>query len=77
MGHPQQVLVELRPCAVALRDAACGSVELHPGVYRGLNAVHGALDKPLQHGVLDESPAEPLMGALQLLPGVPHSMGTR
>jgi len=70
MGYALQVPVELRPRAVALRDAACGSVELRPGVYRDLNAARDAFDKSLQHDALDESPTEPLMDALRLIPDV-------
>ena len=73
MGYALQVPVELHPRAVALRDAACGSVKLRPGVYRDLNAAHDAFNKSLQHDALDESPAEPLMDALQLIPDVTHT----
>ena len=67
LEHAPHVPAELRPRAVALRDAACSSVELRQGVHRDLNAVCGAFDKSLQHDALDESPAEPLMDALRLI----------
>ncbi len=67
LEHAPHVPAELRPRAVALRDAACGSVELRQGVYRDLNAVRGAFDKSLQHDALDESPVVPLMDALRLI----------
>jgi hypothetical protein len=39
--------------------------------------MHDAFDKSLQHNALDESPMEPLMDALQLIPDVTCTgMGT-
>jgi len=40
------------------------------GIYWDLNTVCDAFDKSLQHDALDESPMEPLMDALQLIPNV-------
>ena len=42
---------ELRPRAVGLRDAVCGSVEFRQGIYRDLNAVRDAFDKSLQSAI--------------------------
>jgi hypothetical protein len=47
------------------------------GIYRDLNTVRDAFDKSLQHDALDESPVEPLMDALRLIPDVTRTgMGT-
>ena len=57
LEHAPHVPAELRPCAIALRGAAHGSVKLRQGIYQDLNAVRGAFNKPLRHDALDESPA--------------------
>jgi len=67
LEHAPHVPPELRPRAVALRDAVCGSVEFRQGIYRDLNAVRDAFDKSLQYDALDESLVEPLMDALRLI----------
>jgi mediator of RNA polymerase II transcription subunit 12 len=67
LEHAPHVPAELRPRAVALRDAVCGSVEFRQGIYRDLNAVRDAFDKSLQYDALDESLVEPLMDALRLI----------
>jgi mediator of RNA polymerase II transcription subunit 12 len=67
LEHTPHVPPELRPRAVALRDAVCGSVEFRQGIYRDLNAVRDAFDRSLQYDALDESLVEPLMDALRLI----------